>query len=282
LRKVATIPHSYPEQPLFWTPDQLDELQSASLVRQFQKSNDWLEKQAEGLHQLVERHPKLFGPYNTTADFAWAYYTITSRAFDVSRADGEQLGDAVHTALLPFVDLLNHAFTESNRTVEHYFAMEMPHKKLLYAGRATRDELPRGTELQWKYKDDGQYSAYYLYRHGMIPPYPDGDFIMLRYEENAWPVSHEGHMHQAIFGEDKNMSLQHLTNKVKSAIDNLPTTLGEDLLAESSLALEVRIRFKRILHKLLTWLQEGALEHDDEIFSERQAGHALYELDVNN
>jgi hypothetical protein len=288
---LDTLPTTYPEQPLFWSPQQLQELQSPSLVRQFETSRRWLGGKSSGVfHELVETFPQLFGPHNGTSDFVWAYYTMTSRAFGVSRSasSGEQLEEKSYTALLPFVDLLNHAFTEQERTSKHEYTMKMPSKRLFYVGRAAKDYLPRGIELMWKYKEEQHYSAYYLFRYGMLPPNPDMDFVMLRYRDRSWPVSYRGHVEAAFFDS---VVLSDVAAKVEAAIQTLPSSLEDDLQEKKEggwgIALEVRIRYKTILHKLLNWLQEMGPPNDgkDEatiaLLGQAPASHALYELDLD-
>jgi hypothetical protein len=166
---IDTLPSHYDDQPLFWDDDEMDEqLQSPVVVRQVLNSRAWLKNHSPMLQYLTTTYPRLFPQDRTTIDdFMWSYYTIISRSFDVGRPANRQLGleeEENITGLLPFVDLLNHAFDEQTRTSWHSYRVQMPENVAFYVGKPTRSTLQPGTELLWRYTEYED-SSRYLYRY---------------------------------------------------------------------------------------------------------------------
>jgi len=294
---LGDLPATYPEQPLFWTS--LAELQSQIVSEQITMSREFLQSKLSLLEQLAAKYPQLYHqqPSDKLLDeFTWAYYTVVSRAFDVPGGRdnrGKPDPEDYVTGLVPFCDLLNHAYGAD--TAKRSLAFLLPKRDVHFVMTPTMDLLA-GSELMWKYQDSSKRpSTKSLYRYGMLnsdfEERVEGDYVLLKWSDGRrWTVGADGkildwedHMVQDGFvGE--------LASKVAAAIKALPTSLEHDktLLALPSstipvTALLLRIRYKQVLHKLLEWLQTGApppdmTEKDD---FDRPPLLALFQLDLS-
>ena len=281
---LNTIPDLYPDQPLFW--EYLDELQSPWVAQQIQISRNFLQSQMPHLEALSNRYPLLF-PDNDKlwVDFAWAYYTVTSRAYDVGRPGEDRI-----LGLVPFVDLLNHGFGDT-ATMKHSYTVEMPRDVVLFTG-TPRVSLSSNVELLFKYNDMLETSRF-LYMYGMLDSDYEkrvqGDFVILSTSSGVWPVNWQGRVDPSIFANET-LPKQQLVQDVKTAIAELPTTLDDDKAALNAcedyrrVALVLRIRFKQILHRLLGWLDDGTVDGDDDTAiltqGDVKASRALFRIDV--
>ena len=287
---IDVLPTRYDDQALFWSDKELDELQSPSVVKQIRTSQNWLRGHHDKLMQLLERHPTLFPKHQSATimdDFIWAYYTVTSRVFDTGRPGTE---DTI-LGLVPLVDLLNHAF--QSPTVKHTTTLLMPDNVAFFTGIPYQDGfMTKGTELTWQYDTDAAPSMKYFFAYGMLPPdnYTQGDYIVLRIllQGQDWLVDHDGRVDPAIFDD---VTAEELGVKVNEAVNDFATTLEEDKAALASLedksarwvALVLRVRYKQIIHKLLTWLEDKDRETGELLSQgeERTPSHqALFILEI--
>mmetsp|Transcript_10632 Transcript_10632/g.15648 ORF Transcript_10632/g.15648 Transcript_10632/m.15648 type:complete len:480 (-) Transcript_10632:22-1461(-) len=287
---IDSIPKYHDGQPLFWSDEDLEHLQSPVVARQIITSRNFLNGFRKNLLEMIDRHPEIF-PASQKAtivdDFIWAYYTVTSRAFDVGvpGSGNDVLG------MIPFTDLMNHEY--GSNSVEHYGYVVMPERKLFYAGAVT--EMETGNELTTKYKRD-VHSMKYFYVYGMLDgnlKRTQGDYILLRDASNeCWPVNTKGRVDPELFDL---FNLEDLSSEVQNAIDSFPSTLGQDeeelkkynKVSSNTpwIALILRIRFKRIFHNFLNSLNEndgdGIEEGNFFKKNEKTTAMAMYILDIS-
>ena len=291
---IDLLPKSHPDQPLFWDENQLSELQSPIVLLQIQQSKRFLENKLPLLRAMASRREQLRFPDNDEellAEFILAYYTVISRSFEVpGKRDSQGNPDSEDFVggLVPFADLLNHAFGEP--TAKHSFSIAMPQSIIQYISSAAT-YLPANSELVWKYHRASKATTRDLLRYGMVDcdlERAEADYILLRSRDRQWTVTHDGSIVRWVDKNGDNLT-QELVPKVEAAIQALPTSLKEDEIILSSTddaslrsAVLFRTRYKRILHKLLARLHAGAAhsnEQNDEL--DFSPSLALIQIDIS-
>ena len=291
---IDLLPKSHPDQPLFWDETQLQELQSPIVLSQIQQSKRFLKNKLPLLRAMASRLAPLRFPDNDEellADFILAYYTVISRSFEVpGKRDSQGNPDSEDFVggMVPYADLLNHEFGEP--TAKSSFNIAMPKRIIQYIFSAVK-YLPANSELVFKYHLASKATTRNLLRYGMVDSdleRAEADYILLRSTDRQWIVKYDGSIVGWI-NEDGDDLARELLPKVESAIQSLPTSLKEDesILSSSDdafmrSALLFRMRYKRILHKLLARLQSGAAhshEQGDEL--DFSPSLALIQIDIS-
>eukprot|EP00729_Bicosta_minor_P019098 gene19099-22170_t len=104
-----------PTSPLMWSKEQLDNLESPTLVDQVLKSKNKLENQYNALFPyLSEKYPQHFPQSESTLErWTWASLQTWGRSFDTSAFDKADPDRRTWT-IIPFADLVNHeSYVES-------------------------------------------------------------------------------------------------------------------------------------------------------------------------
>jgi len=224
---------------------------------------------------LAGRYPHIYSlDKNTPESFLWSYYTIKSRAFDVST------GNQVLLGMVPMIDLANHGHAVVNN---NELRMQKPSNVLSYVVRAPVD-IRGGTELLQTYSKFVEHSRH-LYNYGFLDgdlTHTDGDFLALSATATERrPVFSDGVVPNVFLeslmeskGLSKTAALAAVLEAVKLEIQKLPTTLAEDLDAlekhkngdtfdfdgADGLSLILRCRFKRILDAIVASATEALAE----------------------
>lgn len=312
------LPPTHPDQPLFWNDQQLQELQSPIVLSQIQQSTLFLKAKLPLLRTLASRYGhQLNFPQNDEQlldEFIWSYYTVISRSFEVpgDRRDlhGKPDPNDYVTGLVPFADLLNHAFGPP--TAQQKMTISSSSKKrsstyynnLIYISSATTN-LMNNTELVWKYHmaSEGA-TTKNLLRYGMVDSdlqRSATDYVVIHQQQRQkhWFVSSSGSIlgwneQQAQEERDDTLTTQELVPEVQAAIDALPTSLEEDRTLSSSVSssssstnvtlrstLLFRIRYKQILHKLLAWLNAGTPPMEDQVDQDFERVPSLAMIQIN-
>ncbi|CAN1794259.1 [Fructose-bisphosphate aldolase]-lysine N-methyltransferase, chloroplastic [Linum perenne] len=90
------------DSTLFWSEEELAELQGTQLLNTTQGVKQYLQKEFQRVEQdILKPHKQMFPSNVTLEDFTWAFGILRSRAF--SRLRGEDL------VLIPLADLINHS-----------------------------------------------------------------------------------------------------------------------------------------------------------------------------
>eukprot|EP00039_Didymoeca_costata_P023658 m.7831 g.7831 ORF g.7831 m.7831 type:complete len:478 (+) comp3785_c0_seq1:163-1596(+) len=266
---IDTLPKSpseFPGQPLFWKESQLPHIQSRIVLSQLNNSHTWLDSQFDTIiTPMVEAYPDIF-PSTTRETFKIAYYNVLSRVFDV----GDPSDDNDHTSgMLPFVDLANHAsetIVENNNQIERQLpAMINSYQVLAY------DHLEAGSEILQTYQSYPSCISY-LYTYGFLPAdITDNEKDFLWIDGGPLPsnsklrlvpgtgIVQDGFIKSLNMASDE--AFQLILKSVREVIALHPTTLEEDLeqyhANEDSamfISLNIRVRFKQILAKMLETL----------------------------
>ena len=92
------LPRTLRNMPIFWTPEELKELEGSYLLAQIADRKDAI---AEDYHAILGIASELAG-ICTLAEFQWARMCVCSRNFGL-QVDGHRT-----SALVPYADMLNH------------------------------------------------------------------------------------------------------------------------------------------------------------------------------
>ena len=92
-----TLPYSFDNFPIFWTPDELKKLEGSDLVRQIKDRKRNIRNDYEIIRETLGRDFEF-----TFEDFLWCRTAVGSRNFSIV-VDGEK-----RTAMVPMADMLNH------------------------------------------------------------------------------------------------------------------------------------------------------------------------------
>jgi hypothetical protein len=212
---------------------------------------------------------------NTVQSFIWSYYTIKSRAFDISVTEDVVMG------LVPLVDLANHDINVLNT---NELILTKPDNVVSYLVRSPAD-VGSDVELLQQYNMYAEH-AKYLYYYGFLHDdlaFTTGDYITL---SAAAAGGAGGAPTQAIVladgkvpgrflsavhgggGGDRAAALTRLEHALAAEIAQLPTTLEADQAAlvvhdsmgggfdgVNGVALLLRVRFKRVLVATMAWVR---------------------------
>jgi len=213
----------------------------------------------------------------------WAYFMVTSRAFDcqLPRGEGGEVTSSKHftsgreeLGLVPIVDLANAAPLSTN---DNTMVLTMPDKVAFYSVRAPK-ALKRGSEVLQNYAGTPRAlspTQHYLFMYGFVDRNLDnsiGDFVTVEMhrdgqstptDADVWVINADGVVPEGFVraaGGDTGTVLAAISQAAESALHDAPSTLDEDMTAMRTgrlshwlhAALLFRIRWKRIVQKLVT------------------------------
>lgn len=92
------LPATLSNMPIFWTPEELDNLRGSYLIQQIHDRNEAI---AEDYYSICQIAPSL-AKISTLEEFKWARMCVCSRNFGL-QIDGHRT-----SALVPHADMLNH------------------------------------------------------------------------------------------------------------------------------------------------------------------------------
>eukprot|EP00039_Didymoeca_costata_P020341 m.340939 g.340939 ORF g.340939 m.340939 type:complete len:446 (-) comp19642_c0_seq1:141-1478(-) len=258
---LDTLPANFDNQPIFWSDEQTEMLQSKNVIDQIKMSRNWIASQHEQIiKKLIELYPDIYTAENNTPEsFKWSYYCVVSRVFDVG-TPGDP--NSHLSSLLPFIDLANH---DSENNIENNNRMErtIPGNINSYQVLA-HEKMKAGQEVLQEYKDHVA-SVKYLYTYGFLSGNlkdTSRDYLWLMGgslsdNHNARVVGGDGLVQVAFLNslaDDENEAFELLSKAVSNALASYPTTLEEDRTQFHSakdsvqyLSLNLRIRFKQLM-----------------------------------
>lgn len=116
---LRLLPHSYPTLPLFWSRQEVEELQYEPVVTNVMERKVFIQRWSKEMRKVGSQENQsalaLFGSSQLVESLtdpgrlAWAYSSVTSRAFNLNEG-GEKQGMESFTSL-PLADMCNHSFT---------------------------------------------------------------------------------------------------------------------------------------------------------------------------
>jgi len=285
--QTDTIPFVF-----FWSEEDLSQLQSQTLMVRIRSWREGVTKDYERVKEwLLTNHGTLMEKAIPELDlFFFTYYNLISRSFDCQLPKNGSLDfDSkfhnsydIQPCLIPFCDMVNHEHSMSNR---NSMVVEMPALQAFYNVESPVN-YKKGDELIQSYAGDPSTlstTTHYLTTYALVNGVMDdasGDFITLRYQAKSdvvCAIGSDGLLREdfmAIVSSDLRLTDEKAVVKIRELVESelnaLPTTLEQDweqlesntLTYKALLAIRFRIRFKRIMFKLITNLKASEANGD--------------------
>eukprot|EP00038_Savillea_parva_P018100 m.22413 g.22413 ORF g.22413 m.22413 type:complete len:560 (+) comp3984_c0_seq2:2-1681(+) len=187
-----------PTSPLWWTDEQMDEMQSPRISDEIVKLKESIKEAYDVFFpHLTDAHPELYAGMNITLEsFTWASLQVWGRAFDASANDPNDKSRRTWM-MVPFIDLVNH-----QSYVGSFYGDEeatVGNDEKAFSCWAT-ECFTAGAEIFQSYGSHKSSTHYFLY-YGFVPMgFEQADFVSFtvdpdveaRFAKNTWKMGYAG------------------------------------------------------------------------------------------